>query len=78
MNMGCLTLRPPVIHSFSPDEVKPSTGEPDAGDPLVRFGGRGSAIQCAIPTPISLISPQDHPWTPALDPGSNALPGLPG
>jgi hypothetical protein len=24
------------------EEVKPLTGEPDAGDPHVRFGGRGS------------------------------------
>ena len=28
------------------------TGEPDAGDPHVRFGGRGGAIQCVVPTPI--------------------------
>ena len=28
------------------------TGEPDAGNPLVRFGGRGAAIQCGVPTPI--------------------------
>ena len=27
------------------------TGKPDAGDPPVRFGGRGGANQCAIPTP---------------------------
>jgi len=56
--MGCLALRPPVCHSSSPDEVRPSTGEPDAGDPLVRFGGRGGAIQCAVPTPIVLSSPE--------------------
>src|SRR5215472_4361231 len=31
-------------------EVTPPTGEPDAGDPPVRFGGRGSAL--ALPTPI--------------------------
>ena len=29
------------------------TGEPDAGDPHVRFGGRGGAIQCVVPTPIA-------------------------
>ncbi len=28
------------------------TGEPDAGNPPVRFGGRGGANQCAIPTSI--------------------------
>jgi hypothetical protein len=30
----------------------PLTGEPDAGDPPVRFGGRGGANP-AIPTPIA-------------------------
>jgi len=30
---------------------KPLTGEPDAGDPPVRFGGRGD-VQTAIPTSI--------------------------
>ena len=33
-------------------EVKPPTGEPDAGDPPVRFGGRGNRIQSVLPTPI--------------------------
>ena len=28
------------------------TGEPYARDPHVRFGGRGGANQCAVPTPI--------------------------
>ena len=28
------------------------TGEPDAGEPPVRFGRRGGANQCAVPTPI--------------------------
>ena len=32
-------------------EVKPSTGEPDAGNPPVRFGGRGAADQCGLPYP---------------------------
>ena len=31
---------------------KPLTGEPDAGNPPVRFGGRGGANQCAASTPI--------------------------
>src|SRR5205823_1583756 len=31
---------------------KPSIGEQDAGKPPVRFGGRGGAIQCAVPTSI--------------------------
>src|SRR5436305_8427316 len=33
-------------------EVTPPTGEPDAGNPHVRFGGRGSRNQSALPTPI--------------------------
>ena len=33
-------------------EVIPSTGEPDAGEPHVRFGGRGGRTQSALPTPI--------------------------
>jgi hypothetical protein len=36
-------------------EVKPPTGEPDAGDPPVRFGGRGDRNQSALPTPIVQI-----------------------
>ena len=35
---------------------KPLTGEPDAGEPHVRFGGRGGTIQCTVPTPISLLA----------------------
>ena len=35
---------------IDPIEAQPPTGEPDAGDPQVRFGGRGSPQ--ALPTPI--------------------------
>jgi hypothetical protein len=31
--------------------TNPLTGEPDAGDPPVRFGGRGE-VKSLIPTPI--------------------------
>jgi len=34
------------------DEVTPSTGEPCAGDPPARFGGRGARTQSGLPTPI--------------------------
>src|SRR5712671_5349827 len=34
-------------------QVTPPTGEPDAGDPHVRFGGRGDRNQSMLPTPIS-------------------------
>ena len=37
-------------------EVKPSTGEPDAGNPPVRFGGRGDRIQSVLPTPINELA----------------------
>jgi hypothetical protein len=33
-------------------KVRPPTGEPDAGDPHVRFGGRGDRSQSVLPTPI--------------------------
>jgi len=35
------------------DEVIPSTGEPCAGDPPARFGGRGARTQSGLPTPIT-------------------------
>jgi hypothetical protein len=40
-----LALRPSIL-----SEVKPPTGEPAAGDPLVRFGGKGSHILVRIQT----------------------------
>ena len=40
------------MKNSSPLRGKPSTGEPDAGDPHVRFGGRGDVNQCVVPTPI--------------------------
>lgn len=33
-------------------EVTPPTGEPDAGNLHVRFGGRGERVQPLLPTPI--------------------------
>jgi hypothetical protein len=36
-----------------PASQRPLTGEPDAGDPPVRFGGRGSGRNPALPTPIT-------------------------
>ncbi|MEW6377298.1 MAG: hypothetical protein AB1502_16095, partial [Thermodesulfobacteriota bacterium] len=47
-----LALKMPIELYSNPREVIPPTGEPDAGDPHVRFGGRGDANQCIIPTPI--------------------------
>lgn len=39
------------VRNANLDEEKPSTGEPDAGDPQVRFGG-GAASKTVIPPPI--------------------------
>ena len=58
----CLLCRARVVQSESRpctgrsilSEVKPSTGEPDAGNPPVRFGGRGDRTQSVFPTPIIL------------------------
>src|ERR1043166_7290003 len=43
-----------ILVRQSPNQTPP-TGEPDAGEPPVRFGGRGSATQCAVPTPINAV-----------------------
>ena len=42
------------MKNSSPLRGKPSTGEPDAGEAHVRFGGRGDANQCVVPTPIDV------------------------
>src|SRR5215469_10336753 len=36
-------------------KVRPPTGEPDAGDPPVRFGGRGNRDHSVPPTPIHVV-----------------------
>ena len=46
-----------------PSWVRPPTGEPDAGDPQVRFGGRGR--RKPLPTPIN---DDDAGWEPLDDP----------
>jgi hypothetical protein len=45
-------------------QVKPPTGKPYAGDPLVRFGGRGSST---LSLPLSL-APDDKIRASALSP----------
>src|ERR1035438_10212611 len=47
---GCLVWNRALVLMVSLAE-KPLTGEPDAGNPPLRFGGRGGANP-AIPTPI--------------------------
>src|ERR1019366_330496 len=39
------------VDPYNRSITKPLTGEPDAGDPPVRFGGRGK-VQSLVPTPI--------------------------
>jgi hypothetical protein len=40
-NLGHSALKEPIVPQYISHEVKPPTGEPDAGDPPARFGGRG-------------------------------------
>src|SRR5438094_8744056 len=47
---GCLVWNTALALMVSLAE-KPLTGKPDAGNPPVRFGGRGGA-NAALPTPI--------------------------
>ncbi len=44
----------PASRCMSSQRGKLPTGEPCAGDPHARFGGRGGASQCAVPTSIRL------------------------
>ena len=37
------------------NQVKPLTGEPDAGNPPVRFGGRGGRVIARSSLPLSLL-----------------------
>ena len=48
--MGSIVCYELALSSLNLAELP--TGEPDPGEPDVRFGGRGGANQCAIPTPI--------------------------
>src|ERR1039458_1811072 len=41
------------VDAYNRSITKPLTGEPDAGDPPVRFGGRGK-VQSLVPTTIGL------------------------
>jgi len=56
----------PMSSSPVLSQVKPSTGEPDAGDPHVRFGGRGDRNQSVLPTPIRALRLQRLPWNPRV------------
>ena len=53
--MGCFPCHRPMPLAVSPWRGDSSTGEPDAGDPPVRFGGRGERNQSFLPTPIALL-----------------------
>src|SRR4029077_20661739 len=41
----------------NPHRGEPLTGKPDAGNPPVRFGGRGDRTQSVLPTPIDYRLP---------------------
>jgi len=52
------------------NKVKPPTGEPDAGDPHVRFGGRGGC-ECILPYPYQVVNLPSKKkfttWIPAFE-----------
>ena len=52
-----LLTRSPAGVPSAPYGVKPPTGEPDAGNPPVRFGGRGSQVGNWLSLPLSLRRP---------------------
>jgi hypothetical protein len=55
--VGASQKRAPIRDSHPPCLGKDlPIGEPDAGNPPVRFGGRGGANQCAIPTSMGALS----------------------
>src|ERR1035438_1521858 len=61
------------VDPYNRSITKPLTGEPDAGDPPVRFGGRGK-VQSLVPTPIAKDS-RMRPSRARLGRGSPGLSG---
>jgi len=57
LSVGCSPTSQPTIRPSILLEVKPPTGEPDAGDPHVRFGGRGSRELNRPSLPLSYGGP---------------------
>ena len=56
----------PRVDADNRTTTNPLTGEPDAGDPPVRFGGRGK-VQTLVPTPIGCIAAAETDYsTPAV------------
>jgi hypothetical protein len=53
---AALLGRSPRLRLSILSEVKPPTGEPDAGEPPVRFGGRGDRDHSVLPTPTFLFN----------------------
>jgi hypothetical protein len=52
---ACSRWTGPSVRRVPVHDGGPLTGKPDAGDPPVRFGGRGGRDQPAFPTPISRV-----------------------
>jgi hypothetical protein len=66
--MGISALKTPIGLYSNAHEARPPTGDPDAGDPPVRFGGRSGANHCVVPTPVYNVSIlQEPPVLPVLD-----------
>src|SRR3954454_4164215 len=73
LSLGCSPTTQPMPRPSILSQVKPPTGEPDAGDPQVRFGGRGDrdnwpslplfrTKSCrSVTESRSMIDPGDYP-----------------
>ena len=60
--LGSLALKMPIELYSNPHEVKPPTGEPDAGYPPVRFGGSCAlqAHEIQSPEMATIVKPSQR------------------
>ena len=66
-NIGCSSLPQPIVWPVNPLGGEPPTGEPYAGDPHVRFGGRGGRVTgCSYPYQSFQSRGTRDFWTPAF------------
>jgi hypothetical protein len=75
-NMGFSACVRPMLRYAVLLQVTPSTGEPDAGDPHVRFGGRGDRTQSVLPTPITAPAVRAAPEVAGLRNDANTRKNL--
>src|SRR6266852_3797581 len=56
----------PRVDADNRSHTNPLTGKPDAGDPPVRFGGRGSGKPLSLPLSLSLAKDSGPPLAPSF------------